>query len=76
MLKNILNLNGAQELSKNEQKTIQGAGGSRMLCIDQCQGGGPCPSGSSCVIFGCFPWHDQPFSSTYGLCIGGGGNEK
>ena len=33
MLKNILKLNGAQLLSKNEQKSINGAGG-RYLCND------------------------------------------
>ena len=39
MLKNILNLNGAQQLSKNEQQSIHG-GGLRV-----------CPSGTTQYIF-------------------------
>jgi hypothetical protein len=41
MLKNILKLDGAQELSKNEQKSIKGG----LACnVD-----GNCPAGSQCV---------------------------
>ena len=70
MLKNILNLKGAQQLSKTEQKSLVG-GGSGSLCIDQCMAaGGLCPSGSSCVHFRCFG-----IGQIYGVCVSGG-NEK
>jgi len=42
MLKNILNLDGAQALSKNEQKTIKGG----LACgVDN----NYCPAGTKCV---------------------------
>jgi len=44
MLKNILKLNGTQELSKNEQQNIAGGFGPIGL------GEGRCPSGPGCVI--------------------------
>lgn len=39
MLKSILKLNGAQELSKKEQKNIQGAGRSSRRCCEWCSDG-------------------------------------
>ena len=59
MLKNILNLEGAQQLSKTEQNAINGgAGGS---CIDNCTIGGiPCPSQMHCVAYWCSPGFDPP----------------
>jgi hypothetical protein len=41
MLKKILKLEGAQELTRSEQKTIQGG--------RACDQGGWCPTGSKCV---------------------------
>ena len=41
MLKNILKLEGAQKLTKNEQKSIKGG----LACIDDQY----CPTGSKCV---------------------------
>lgn len=41
MLKNILNLDGAQQLSKNEQKTINGG---RL----RCDASTPCPANQCC----------------------------
>lgn len=38
MLKNILNLNGAQELSKSEQTSINGGGSSRCVYNATCAG--------------------------------------
>lgn len=51
MLKNILNVNGAQELSKSEQKEINGG---KKLYRGTCElpeGGSPivCPEGTACV---------------------------
>jgi len=43
MLKNILKLDGAQELSKNEQKAINGG----LACGSY---DGHCPSGSHCSV--------------------------
>jgi hypothetical protein len=40
MLKNILKLEGAQKLTKNEQKSINGG--------IACSAGGTCPKGSYC----------------------------
>jgi len=42
MLKNILKLDGAQELTKNKQKSIKGGYACR-------QNGASCPPGSQCV---------------------------
>lgn len=64
--------NLGKTLSKTEQKEINGRRGS--LCIDQCMGGAPCDPGSSCVIFACFPWQNQP-SLEYGLCVSNDGNQ-
>ena len=52
MLKNILKLNGAQEMSKNEQKTIQG-GYAFYRCAKGCPDGYRCCSG----IVHCVPTH-------------------
>lgn len=41
MLKKILKLEGAQELTRNEQKTIHGG--------KACDRGGSCPTGTKCV---------------------------
>jgi len=70
MLKNILKLDGAQQLSKKEQNAINGGG----ACIDECMSAGFCSEeGSECVLFSCngegFPFPD------YGLCIPNGGNQ-
>jgi hypothetical protein len=43
MLKNILKLDGAQKLTKNEQKSIKGG----LACGD---GNGTCPKGSYCFM--------------------------
>jgi hypothetical protein len=49
MLKNILNLNGAQQLSKNEQKVVNGGLPAYRLCCDV--NGGPSYSTTkSCKI--------------------------
>jgi len=45
MLKNILNLNGAQELSKNQQQTIQGGKSCEAAVACGCTGR---PNGSGC----------------------------
>ena len=59
MLKNILNLNGAQELSKNEQGAIHGSGPLTQTC-------GSCGSGclptETCVQIFCGP--GGPWDST------------
>ena len=48
MLKNILNLNGAQKLSKNEQKNISGG----LRIYKSCQDATAiCPVGTECVGF-------------------------
>ena len=44
MLKNILELNGAQELSKEMQKSVTGKGGDLMACL--------CPNGQVVVAHG------------------------
>ena len=68
MLKNILNVNGAQEMSKTEQKAIKGSGaGSRSLCNSTCSGpiGSACGQpGWTCATFTCY-WDD----TTYSLCV-------
>ena len=46
MLKSILKLEGAQKLTKNEQKSIKGG----LACTD----GGKCPAGTHCVTSGDF----------------------
>jgi len=72
MLKNILKLNGAQPLSKNEQGSINGGGpGSNCCnntCIDQCYTSGICASGGQCMHLWCNGDSSQP----YGICVGGG----
>jgi len=45
MLKNILNLKGAQKLSKTEQTTINGGGSSR-CAVNPCAG---LPNGTCCI---------------------------
>ncbi|WP_310555798.1 hypothetical protein [Flavobacterium sp.] len=50
MLKNILKLNGAQQLSKNEQKSING--GLRACGPGGTCGAGFCCSGSVCYRYG------------------------
>ncbi|WP_264542531.1 MULTISPECIES: hypothetical protein [Flavobacterium] len=44
MLQNILNLQGASTLSKNEQKEIKGKGGDLLACT--------CPDGSRVIAHG------------------------
>ncbi|MCL9804433.1 hypothetical protein NAT51_02800 [Flavobacterium amniphilum] len=44
MLKNILKLDGAQELSKEMQKSVKGKGGELMACL--------CPDGQLVVAHG------------------------
>jgi hypothetical protein len=70
MIKKILELTGAQQLSKKEQNAINGGCGG--LCIDECYGGGPCGENESCVTFMCFA---DPCRPLYGLCISNGGNQ-
>lgn len=53
MLKNILNLDGAQQLTKNEQKSING--GIILPCVDSGKvctdiGNAACPRGQGCFI--------------------------
>jgi hypothetical protein len=55
MLKNILNLNGTQELSRNEQKSINGAGpqckylsNGIVICYKKCPWGGYIESTENC----------------------------
>ena len=50
MLKQILNLKGAQQLSKKEQNSINGGAGE--WCVDHCQTSG-CPSNEQCIKFAC-----------------------
>ncbi len=56
MKKSVLNLDGVQKLSKNEQKSISGAKGYR-VCCEWCEDGTcgswttlgvPCPIAASC----------------------------
>ena len=63
MLKNILKLTGAQQLSKKEQNAINGGGGciTELECEQQCQFGGWCGN-----IIGTECWSCVP--------SGGGGN--
>jgi len=65
MLKNILNLKGAQQLSKNEQQAINGGAPGNQTCIDQCFNGAPCPSGF-CIHLFC---NGDPTSPIYGICL-------
>ena len=46
MLKNILKLDGAQELKKNEQKSISGGG---VVVSQQCSSDLDCPPDSYCT---------------------------
>ena len=61
MLKNILKINGVQEVTKNEQKTIQGGGGLQDLCAGPGTGGYTSP-GVAAVCAGypsghrCYIW--------------------
>jgi hypothetical protein len=52
MLKNILNLEGAQQLSKKEQNVINGGDG---LCIDECGPNHPheCNENQKCLNQSC-----------------------
>jgi len=50
MLKNILNLQGAQELNKNEQKLINGGGGGDDDCISAIGGGCRCDFPNHCIL--------------------------
>ena len=53
MLQNILNLNGAQELSKTEQQTIVGGGGKCNPLPEErhCNSNADCPWGYECSPF-------------------------
>ena len=56
MLKNILNVNGAQELSKDAQKTVKGGGPIVPIGL----GEGVCPTNPNLCITGagiCVPCH-------------------
>ena len=61
MLKNILKLNGAQQLSKSEQGSINGGGPLQEQCGDGCNVGG-CPTHLTCVQVFCGP--NGPFGGT------------
>jgi hypothetical protein len=65
MLKNILNLEGAQKLTKNEQKSING--GAPVYCQrSQCDTNQACSSGAYCEQKICM-------GEYYGTCVGGQG---
>jgi hypothetical protein len=60
MLKQILNLEGAQQLSKKEQNAINGGSGG---CIDNCSAQIPCPSNMHCVAYWCSPASEPPHTA-------------
>ena len=67
MLKNILNLTGAHQLSKEQQKAINGGAG---YCITNCGPGmPPCPGNESCVTFSC---EALGAVDLYSYCVGDG----
>jgi hypothetical protein len=71
MLKNILNLEGAQQLSKKEQNTIHGGGGG--YCVSTCGTGMPaCPEGSACVQTWCAL---VTFQGWYNVCYSQSGDQ-
>ena len=65
MLKNILKLEGAQILSKQEQNAIHG--GNAGLCYNFCYQSSPCPEGSFCLVAQCYPGPNGPL---FGRCVG------
>jgi len=75
MLKNILNLEGAQKLSKNEQKSVSGGGaGGTIGCSGQTQCEVDCPEGGYCGPV----WSNTTggsWSCEY-VCFYDGGNEN
>ena len=72
MLKNILNLKGAQQLSKNEQSTLKGGRGQSEKCPSLCTGpvGSPCQGTGQCNFFLC-----QEDNLYYFKCVGGIGGQ-
>ncbi len=69
MIKKILELKGAQQLSKKEQNAINGGAGG--LCIDECYNGGPCSGSQWCHVTMCYPaGPEDPFSYLFGVCMG------
>jgi hypothetical protein len=68
MLKNILKLEGAQKLSKNEQKSING-GYVAKTCESQCQSTSSCSSGALCQFTLCY-------GELMGKCVGGEGTSN
>ena len=65
MLKNILNINGTQQLSKNEQQSINGGGGTRCVTYpaDKCTDCGGYP-----LLNGCCLGTSQTHCCLTGLC--------
>ncbi|HLF50704.1 hypothetical protein [Flavobacterium sp.] len=68
MLKNILNLEGAQKLTKNEQKSING-GLVVKVCESQCLSNVECSGGAYCQITVCN-------GERVGKCVGGEGTSN
>lgn len=63
MLKNILNLEGAQNLSKEAQKSINGGIGPCVNTGARCASGPtPCPRGQACELI------DDGINPPYGIC--------
>ena len=56
MLKNILNLKGAQQLNKSEQNAIHGGEKSSNNCTNNCSSNSDCSFGEQClvVLYPCF----------------------
>jgi len=70
MLKQILNLKGAQQLSKKEQQSINGG---ELGCIDECYNAnsGSCPGNEYCHVTWCKPaGPNDPYTIKFGVCIG------
>ena len=67
MIKNILNLEGAQKLTNEEQKSINGGIGagpcvnSNKVCTNT--GNAGCPRGQGCFLF------DDDITPAYALCM-------
>ena len=65
MKKSILSLKGAQELTKNEQKRINGGDDPLYLCRKD-NNGNDCPDGMKCKITGYNDQANPPYY--YGYC--------
>lgn len=67
MLNNILNLNGAQQLNKNEQKGIQGGQFCAIHCLSECY-----ETESNQASIDACGRECQRLSDLYGNTVGGG----